>query len=683
MKKIFVVFIIVLVLIFSSVAGLLFTKSGNNIISSYIEKTVNDGQDKVRLKVENFDLGFDSLSFNAKVDDNSNININGKFNIFSQNVDLKYDIKIKDLSNFKKLINKKLNGSLSTSGTIIGNKELIIIKGISDIAKSDTQYILNLVDFNVKNINLDLKSARIEKLLYLLDEPIYANGVLNINAKINDTNIKNLDGTVIANIKNTKLNNLVINKEFKQNITVPIRVKSDINALLKGSEIQIKTDTLSSLASLNTKKTVINLNSNEILSDYLLNIGDLSKFESLIGKKLNGKFKTNGNVKIKDNDVRVKGSSDIAKSMTSYEVNLKSSKLDKIIFNVESLQLDSLLRILNEPSYAKASIDLKGNLKAKDFINGNISSEIKNGLLSNAVMNKAFGMKLKDKIEFSMNNKNILEKNLINSTSKILTSVGNLVLDNSVFDMKKNKFTSNYNLILPDLLKLRDIISKKMRGKVKLLGSIESEGKNFKVDGSSEIIGGKFNFNLFNNDFKASLKDAQVKDLTHMLYYPKVFDSRANLNLNYNLLSKKGKLRGDLLKGRFLPNQFSSLVNQFAKFDLTREVYENVILDTNINDKLLNSSLNMKSKHTQIDIKDSKIDMKKDLVDAKIKADIQKIKLDVKVKGNINNPKISLDTKALLKGKVGKKIDKIIDKNIKNKEVKDVLHQFKSIFGGN
>ncbi len=688
MKKIFISFLILLLLVVSCIAGVLFTKFGNDKIARYIEDRVNKEQNKVTLKVDNFDLSLDEISFNARIDDNSNININGNFDIFKQSIDLKYDIKVKDLANLQKLINKRLNGSFATKGSVVGDKKLILVKGVSNIANSDTKYDVNLVDFDLKTVNLDLKQAKIEKLLYLLNEPIYTKGLLNINAKIKNAHIENLDGDVVVSIKEGKVQNKIINKKFKQNITIPISYKSDIKALLKGKEIKVKSDIISSLAFLHTKKSIINLNSNKIFSDYLLDIKNLAKFESIIGKKLNGSFSTNGDIKIEDKDISIKGYSNLAKSKTSYDVNIKNSKLDNISFDVNDLKIDSLLKIVNEPIYAFGNLSLKGKLKNDDFLKGTINSKIEKGFLVNKNINKAFNMKLKDKINFTMNNENILDKDMINSHTKLLTSLGDILLDKSQFNIKEKRFTSVYEVLLPDLRKLKDITSKKLRGDIKLSGNIEKKDKYLSVDGNANLVGGKLDFTLLNDVFKANLKDGQIKDLTYMLYYPAIFSSVSNLDLNYNILTKKGTLKGKLSKGNFIENKLSILIKQFTNFDMTREVYDNVILHTDINDTLLSSDLDMESKNTKISIKKSKMDLEKNTIDAKIQADINKVKLSAKVTGDINSPKISLDTKAFLKSKVGKKlekklnkkIDKIIEKNIKSKDVKEGLNQLKSLF---
>ena len=111
-----------------------------------------------------------------------------------------------------------------------------------------------------------------------------------------------------------------------------------------------------------------------------------------------------------------------------------------------------------------------------------------------------------------------------------------------------------------------------MRGSLKVDGNIKQENQNLSIDGVSSLFGGDIKFNLLNDDFKANIKDVEVKQLTHMLYYPEIFQSKSNIDVDYNLASKVGKISGNLLNGKFIKNEYSTIINTFAKFDITREI---------------------------------------------------------------------------------------------------------------
>ena len=104
------------------------------------------------------------------------------------------------------------------------------------------------------------------------------------------------------------------------------------------------------------------------------------------------------------------------------------------------------------------------------------------------------------------------------------------------------------------------------------------------------------------------------------------------------------------------------MVNQLVKVELTKEVYETFDINTKINDRILTSDLIMKSQNTQFNIKDSILDLEKNLIDAKINTTIKDKTLDINLKGETSSPQISIDAKDLLKEQINKKIEKKKDK---------------------
>lgn len=663
MKKIFIILFILILSAFAVVYGVLFTSSGNKFIANYIENKVNDEVNNVELKVNKLELTFDKLDFNATINDNSNINISGGLELFKKRVNLEYDIKINELAKLEKLIGKKLNGPFSTSGTFIGNEKSAAIKGISDFANSDTKYNVSLIDFEPSNIKFTSKDIKLEKLLYMLNEPNYARGNLLLRGNIKDANFENLDGYITAIISKGKLNNQVFNKEFSQNLQSRVYFKSDIRAKLLPNTAQIKSNLITSLADIFTEKTIVDLKSNTITSDYKVDVKNLSNLHSMIGQKLNGTFSTQGNLKIDGSNIKVNGMSDLLDSKTTYIIN-KNAKATKLDFSVKNAKVDKLLHTINEPVYAMGSLNIDGtidNLSAQT-LSGDIRTTIENGKVVRPVVNTVYKKNLKKDITFTLdansklNSQNILTKLTIDSNLAMLSA------RELVFKLKDASLNSDYKLQIPKLEKLTDLTAAKMRGAVDLDGRFTLKSKALNVTGKSNILGGIFDFNLKNDDLNANLKNFEIKELTHMFYYPKVFDSKGNMNLVYNLLHKKGKLKSKLVNGHFLETDLSRLLKQFSKFDLTKEIYSNVDINSSIDKNILSSTLNMQSKNTKIDLTRSILDLEKSTIDARLEAQIRKDTFAVKVRGNTKNPKVSLDAKNLIKRQIDKQLDKNKDK---------------------
>ncbi len=493
MKKLFFGLTFFIILVIGGIYTLLFTSLGNGIVASKIEDIANE-KEGVNFKVNKFVLTTSNIEFDASVDENSNINIIGDLALLAKTVDLKFNLDIKDLSKLEKFTNQKLNGSFKTNGTLKGNQELAKLEGITDIFKSNTTYDVELKNFEPSNILFDMKKANIKEILYLVNQPIYANGNIDINANIKNAKIDTLDGLIKTKITNGVVANSIVNKAFNTKLKEILAFKGDITTKLVPNSVLSKVDFYTTMANIFVKEANVDLKTMTIKSDYLVNVADLSKLFDVTQTKMRG------------------------------------------------------------------NIDINGNIK-------------------------------KDK----------------------------------------------------DLL----------------------------VIGNSELFDGKLTYKLLNDDFTANIDGVELLNVMHMLYYPEIFTSKTKLDLNYNLLKQKGNIKGNLINGQFKKNEYSTIINNFARFDLTKEVYKSVDLNSDINKNIIKSTINMKSNLTQIDVDPSTIDLEKSTIDALVATDIKGIKFDTKLSGPLTSPNVKVDTQKLLKTglneKAKEKIQDTIQKNLGDK----------------
>lgn len=689
MQKLFFSLTILIILIIGSIYGILFTKYGNSIISSYIESKVNNEQEKVKLKVNNFILTLKTIDFNAVINDDSYINISGDLSIFKKSVDLKYDIKIENLSTLKNLIHQDLKGKFYTNGIFKGNKQEAIIQGFSNLASSQTKYYINLNKFEINNIQLDLKEAKIEELLSLINKPEYLKGTLNINANIKNIDINNLDGIFVANMTKGILNNDVINKEFNQTLSSPINFQGDINASLLGNKAEVKSELLTSIADIFLDKTIIDLNNKNFFSDYKIDVKNLNRLEGVLGRKLNAEFSNIGKVSLENSLISINGNSNIFESTTNYKLELKDFVAQNVDFKIENAKIEKLLHMLNEPVYLIGDFNVKGQIKDSSLnkLNGLIVSKISNAKIINEVVNAVYKQELTDVITFDSTINTSLVPNQAISKVEVLSNIGKLNLEKAIYNLSDKSFNSDYVLNILALEKIKGLTKSDLRGELDLKGEVKSLDKNLFLTGNSNIVGGTLNFNLKNDIFNLKLDNANMKDLLYKMNKPEIFDSKANFDLQYDLAIKKGKLNANLLNGHFLPNDYSNIISQLAKFDLTKEIYETVKIESNINEKQFVSNLNMQSKNTQIQANDAFLDFDKNLIDTKLNTKIKDNNFVITLKGDMKKPNIGLDTKELLKNEVEKnrdkieeKLNKVLDEKIKDEKTKDIINNLKNIF---
>lgn len=690
MKKLFLWLTLLIVFIAVLAYSIVFSKFGNELIASYIENKVNNPQQNIKFKVTNFRLRVDSLDFNAVINENSNISVNGALSIWDRWVDLKYDIKITDLSILNNLINQNLKSELFTNGVFKGDYQSAIIQGFSNIANSETKYNLVLKDFKIKDIFLELKNAKIDEFLNFMNKPHYLNGDLTINANIKNIDNNNLDGKLIANISKGQLENDVINKEFNQTFSSKINIDGDIEALFLGKNAEIKTQLLTSIGNLFLEKTLVDLEKDRVVSDYKFEAKNLQKLESVLGRKLIGDFNTTGNILYDNLILSVDGKSDIFESSTVFRFKLEDNIAKDISFKVENTKIEKLLDFLNEPIYATGDLNVQGEIQNSNLeeLSGTIISKISDAKLVNEVVNAVFKQELKTPVNFEMALNNQFIPNKIVSQMVLNSSIANLSAENAIYDLVEGVLKSDYLLKISSLDNLKDFTKTKLRGKLDIKGELEKKDMFLFATGKSSVLGGKLDFTLKNDDLTASLNDVSVKELSYMMYKPEFFNSRGDFSLNYNTITKQGNLVGKFFNGSFLPNDLSLLINHLAKFDLTKEIYETVDLNSDINDNLLTSNFLMKSENTQIESKEAITDFDKNFIDAKLNTQIKNRSFNLSLIGEMNKPKISLGAEELLKNeidrkleknrdKIEEKLNKVLDGEVDNEKAKELL---KNIF---
>lgn len=665
MKKIFfILFILILFFIFS-IFGILFTNYGNSLVASYIENRVNNEQDKVELKVDKLNFTFKTLDFNARINDNSYLNINGNFELFNRKVDLKYDIKINELEKLKNLLNYDFKGSFFTNGSFVRDEKNSIIKGVSNFASGETNYNINLVDFEINNVILNSKNLKIEEFLSLLNKPIYSKGILNIDTNINNFKSKNINGNLVVNIEKGFLNNEVVNKEFNQTLSSNVSFESKINSTIVQNKAISNINLNSSLFNIIFEKFELNLLNSEYFGEFNLFVKELQKLESFIGKKLKGEFNSKGLLKSANNTISVEGFSNILESESNYKIYIKDRALDTLEFKIKDAKVENFLKLLDEPIYAMGDLEASGKINNLKELNGNSLVTLKNIKLVNEVINAVYNQNINETIILDSKIDTIFENNSAISNLDTKSNIANLNIKDLIFDFKTSNLVGKYNFTSDDLSKLKDFTKTTLKGDIKIDGNIKTNNNKLILDGKSNIAKGNFDFILNDNILNINLKDASMRDLLILINQKDNFDAKVNMKLNYNLFTKKGDLIADFLNGHFLENDFTRLVKQFANTDLTKEVYETSKLNTKIDDKVLTSNLFMQSQRSKIEVNNSKIDLEKNIISAKIDTEIKDNKFSVSLENDLHNPTLSFDLKDVLQkniDKLGEKLNKFLGK---------------------
>ncbi|MDX4060735.1 hypothetical protein Q6A89_09475, partial [Aliarcobacter skirrowii] len=312
MKKFIITLLIIVLFITSTLYIILFTKSGNYLVANYIEKSFNKKQKDFTLKIDNLIIDYDLLVLKATLNDHSKIELNAMYSIFNKELMAEYFIDIEDLSIFNDLAKMKLKGDLKIVGNIAHKNDTTTIKGISNVAKSDTNYEVVLKNFKINDIYIDTKNAKIDELLAIVNQPIYTTGILNVTSELKSNSSDFFDGVIKVDIKNGKLNNDIIEKEFKTSLKQDVLYTLNSQSNLLKDELNSTIDLLSNLAKINIKNLNFNIKESILKSDYNILISDLSKLKDFTVIPLRGKnISLNGNIYKDLKNLKVDGDSKI------------------------------------------------------------------------------------------------------------------------------------------------------------------------------------------------------------------------------------------------------------------------------------------------------------------------------------------------------------------------------------
>ena len=677
MKKFLIGLVSILVILMAIVYGLLFTSFGNSMLKPIIEAKINEKLPQ-KISLQTFKLTPSTLNLLIKVDQNSKIEAKGGYSLFKQSFDIKYLVDIDDLSKIAPLIGTKLQGPFETDGSVKGGKEKLNIVGKSSVVGSRTTYYVVLEDFKPKNVKAEIKDAKLAKILYMLSQPVYADADININADMDSLDVDNLEGKIKATMENGHTFPKVLHKEFNltgANVSFKLNADSNIKSSIAKSNLIVD----SNIAHAKIENAVVDIKKQSFDINYLVDVKKLSNLAPLIGIKLNGPFETDGSVKGDKKRLKVVGKAKVVGSNTNYDLTLKNFKPKNAKIDIKDAKLAKILYMLSQPIYADASIDVHADMSSLDMndLEGIVKTRVKNGYTFPKVLHKEFNL-TDAKIGFSANADTNIKKSIAKTKLNVDSTVAKVNVQNAIFNIKKNSLTSDYTVYVPNLDKLYFATKKHLKGDIKVTGDVKKD-RDLVLTAHSDTLGGKVDAKLINNDFTGKIKGIEIVELTDMLIYPRIFDSSANADIDYNLLSKKGNIHANLLNGRILPNKVSFLLNQMARFDITKEIYKETKIDSKIDNRTIVSNLDMNSRLTHISSQNALLDLDKNYVDAKLQIDIKKTPVFVKIKGNINKPKIGIDAKSLIKTKAKEKIKKEIEKKIPSK-LKDKVNNILKMF---
>ncbi|MCD6190026.1 MAG: hypothetical protein J7K14_00615 [Sulfurimonas sp.] len=650
----------VLITILAAVYIVAFTPFGNGLLKPTIESKIQQ-QTKLESKLTTFSLNMSEFEIVLELSKNNNISIKGTYSLFSQAFDMTYSVEVKALQELKSLTNAQLKGRVFTNGTIRGDAAFITIDGVSDIAKSDTSYHIELTEFNPTSIIAKVKKANLLSLLELGGQKPYASADIDLDVNFKNITPHALDGDILLQTHKGKIDTKLMKSDF--DVVIPrTAFNMNLDAKLKGDDVNYVYKLNSNLAKITSSGTIT---PQPLTLDvkYGLNIEELAVLKPITNADVRGAFKLNGTAKGTKDNLKVNGKSDVASSETAFNITLKDFKPATVNATVKHLKLQKLLYMVKQPHYTDGNLFLDIDISdaRADTLKGLVVSRVENGLLDSKYMSKTYEFKSKmPKTTFNMKTTTKLNGSVADTKVDFNSNLVTLDVKQARFNMKDGSIATDYLVNVKSLERLFFVSQRHLRGGISVNGEFK-KAKDLDLTIHSKIAGGKIDATLHNDDFHTDLKSIQTLDALHILMYPEVFKSTLVGTLDYNLAKEKGVMKADLVDGKFTKNQMLTLIKQYAHTDLYKERFKgNVKAD--IKKENIVASLDLKSNRSSIKTKNTKLNSKTKKINSKIDINANGNPIVITLTGNVTSPKVKIDAEKLIK----KEAEKAITKELNN-----------------
>ena len=716
--KIFGIIAGILILLIVGAGCLFFSDFGNNLTKPYIENLIKE-KSGLDVKLDKFDLNFGDLDISANVNDAASVNVKGKYSLFARSFDLSYDANAHDLAK----LGIKMDEGLSLKGQILGDLGKFGINGSGRIFDSNVKFLANLKDLSPLDLQIDAKALNVEKALAVASLPIYAKGNIDVLS-----DIKAGSGGAEGNAS-IKSSNLILNESaFKDmNISIPkgvqITLNSDITAQNDVLRAASKID--STLGKISAEKSEFDLKNKTLNSDFNLNLPDLAKLESLLGRKISGDVKANGNLKTVFSTFEISNSQiwslkDAIKAVAEAKYDLKN-KNGELSAKLNANDLAALQNVLGVKLQGKANGDLSaalaqnelknlslnlnamgGNLNAngnlsdlklkasnlnlvvlsalfygsaigngtingdaklslKDGINGTAQISLANGVIFKKFLDGATGKNFPSDLKTDAQAQTNIKNSVATFSASANSDLAQLQSLNGTYELKNKALKANYALLIPSLQRLEFFLNRRLNGKIAATGELSHDGKSLFATINSKVAGGELNGRIAGDEASFKIQNFIVKELTTLLNIDHVYDGTGNANLTYNTSSHGGKFDAIINNGRLPSGGLIDKIGKILGRDLGGEVYNDAKVNGTIKQNLINFNADMSAQKSKLNVMGGTLDSKTGAISVPVKANIEKTDLEINITGTIKNPKYDVRSD-YLKGKLDKQIGKGIDK---------------------
>ena len=220
---------------------------------------------------------------------------------------------------------------------------------------------------------------------------------------------------------------------------------------------------------------------------YRVRLDKLESLKKLTQTPLYGKLHTDGTVVGSLNELVIDGKSDVAHSVTTYNVLLTDFSPSRIKAEIGDADVKTLLAMGGQKPFADAKFSLDANLKSIDpaAMDGNIVLAVTDGKINQSIMKEDFNITL-PKTDFELNTNARLDGKMIEYTMLLNSNLAH-VDSKGTLSPEPLQTDIAYAVDFKELALLRPLTNSPLRGPFSTQGTIKGDEKAMKIKGSSTI----------------------------------------------------------------------------------------------------------------------------------------------------------------------------------------------------
>jgi len=569
--------------------------------------------------------------------------VNMAFNQFTA----EYSLDVKDM---RILTKNKLAGPLKLDGTVVKKDKKVRVTGTSNSLGGALHFTKE------ETTQITLEKLALEKILPLFKKPAYAKGEVSGTVELDKENKK--EGTYALRIENGVLTSKAIDKMSRYQIPEKNAFFLESKGKIADKKLTANATVSSTLADVKLTDLEYALNEKTLVSHYALLLHDMNALIPKSQLAQGTSASVEGELKFKDK-LSISGDTKGLGNKLAFSYDSKTVKVD-----ASQLFIEKILALAGVPVYAKGTIDSKIVLTNLTPSEGTFTLKSTDLVTEPAEMKKLIGDALK--VNVALDTSGTFKEGKGYIDTKIKTSLGDIVLDNIVVDTQKKTHKGTYTLDIPSLKELQKVIDKKLYGPLVMKGEW-SKDKMLTVTGETGTLGGKISSTLVGDDLRTTIDNVPLENILGMLGHKQDFLGKAFGKGKYNLKKKSGVVDLDIASFQIKPSSTTNTIKMVIGKDPARVMFSSTKFHADIKGKITDYTLHAKGSHSSIDITDGRVNKINNTNTAKFKFVYEKYTVHGKIKGTIDDPKVTIDTSAILKDKIDDQLQEKIEKALGGK----------------